>query len=186
MKQYKFRISLHLMIFIAGLILVMVGIYSILEPWQSFGYFVKYTGVTLFLSSTILLVYSFMSPGDIWEKGLMISEGLVDLCFATLLIFNPFLTVIIYPLIIGCWIFCRGILKIILAVYLSKRMSHWKSILTVAIISLVFGLIFMIYPYGRIREVGLRISIFAIVIGVLYVYDAVRLRKSEEELVSVV
>lgn len=169
-----------LLLLFAGTILVFIGIYSILQPWQSFGYFVKYTGLSLVLSSVLLLFYSFQPEIISAERVWMIAESFVDLFFATVLIFNPFLTAVAFPMLIGSWVFLRGCMKIFLSFSVSKHIENWRNILVVGVVSVIFGLVFITYPYGRIRSAGLRISIFAIVMGILYIYDALRLRKSRE------
>jgi len=186
MNSIKYRMSVHVMLLVTGSLLILIGAYSIAQPWHSFSYFVKYTGLTLIVSSVLLLVYSFLPGINVRESKWIVAESLVDFSFASVLIFNPFLTVIAFPLIIGSWLFIRGGLKVLLSLFLSRQIGGWKNILTVGIISMLFGLIFILYPYGRPLGAGLRISVFAILIGALYIYDALRLKRSDDTLIGLV
>ncbi len=175
-----------MMLFVAGVILILAGVYSIIEPWHSFGYFVKYTGLALVASAGLLLFCGFIPGISSGERKLITIESVVDLVFASVLIFNPFLTVVAYPLIIGIWVLLRGLVKVILAVSVFHKMRGSRNILIAGIISMSFGLVFIMYPSGRIREVGFLISIFAILMGALYMYDVVRLRRSDATLAGIV
>jgi len=171
---------------IAGIILIFIGISALVEPWLTFINVIKYAGFALLLSGIFVIIHAITIKSIAGEAKWLIMEGGLDLVFGLTLILNPLLTVIAFPLLIGCWILLRGIIKIVASLTLSRLIKAWVFIFTIGIISAGFGLLMICLPFGRRNEIGLTMSIFSILMGVLYVYDAFRFRKMEDTIIAII
>jgi uncharacterized membrane protein HdeD (DUF308 family) len=173
-------------LFVAGIILVAIGIYAIVKPASMFLYLIKYTGYALVLSTFFLLVHAFTSVTSKGEFKLLICEALTDLPFALILIFNPFLATVAFPLVIGSWILIRGIIKVFYFIFLSRVVRGRHYVLTVGVLSIIAGSIILLLPPARINDVSYGISVFALLIGGLYIFDAFKLKNNESVLTALI
>jgi len=112
----------------------------------------------------------------------MQAESIVDALFGILLLFNPLLSFIVFPFLIGRWILCAGLLKVAIAVTSTKRIRGWGYILAIGILSCVFGLRIMYVPYFRADGVTILLGAFGLMAGALTIFDAYRFRNSGDTL----
>jgi uncharacterized membrane protein HdeD (DUF308 family) len=180
----KVRYSSWWLLLIAGFILIFIGVFGIIQPWNTFLYLVKYLGFALMLSSLLLFIHAFSTKTLKGEHRWLIAEGLTDLVVAVLLIFNPFLTVIAFPLLMGSWIVVRGVIKILHYAFVSKAVIGSGSILVVGVISLLSGILIIILPNDQGHGLSIALSILALLGGGLYIFDAIRYKKFERTIVA--
>jgi uncharacterized membrane protein HdeD (DUF308 family) len=171
---------------LAGVALILIGVYALFEPWNTFIYLIKYTGIALVASSALLILYATLSKSAPGEGKWLITESIIDLLFAVILIFNPFLTAIAFPLLIGWWIMLRGLTKLLLVVWVGRSLHARIVILIIGIMSVAFGLLIVIYPFQRSSGISTAMSAFSLVMGTMYVYDAIRFKNRQAVLLGVI
>jgi uncharacterized membrane protein HdeD (DUF308 family) len=169
----------------AGIILICISIYAFWKPSGMFLYFIKYTGYALIVSSFFLLIHAFTSPSKSEVKWL-VCEGVIDLAVACILIFNPFLAVVAFPLLIACWVLTRAVIKLLHFISLSKVVNGRYYVLTAGILSGVVGIVILILPSKMIEQVSYGMSLFTLVTGVLYIVDAIKFKRNETMLAAIV
>jgi uncharacterized membrane protein HdeD (DUF308 family) len=166
---------------IGGIFFVLMGIFCLLSPLHAYVNLVRFSGIALLLNGIILQVsssYAHMSFPR--EKISMRLDGILDMIFGILLIFNPFLSFLLFPLLIGSWILCKGIMKIIIGILLRKQISGWKFILVLGILSVAFSLLIFYAPLDRANGITKIIGAFFICLGALLIYDSYKLRRLHE------
>ena len=107
-------------------------------------------------------------------------ESIVDFIFGLLLLFNPFMTFILYPILIGYWILCVGIMKIIVALLFRKKIRGWLFIFAVGILFAVFAFGIIYAPSTRAKDITLIIAAFFILLGSVFLYDSIKLKRMHE------
>jgi uncharacterized membrane protein HdeD (DUF308 family) len=112
----------------------------------------------------------------------MQAESILHFLFGILLLFNPLLSFIALPYFIGSWIFLVGCLKVAAALSLKKIVRGWPFILTIGILSVIFGLLLLYGPLAKASSITFLIGTFGLIMGSLYVVDALRYRYREETL----
>ena len=172
------------LLLIAGIILIIIGVLGIIQPWNTFLYLVKYLGFALMLSSFLLFIYAFSTKILEGERRWLTAEGLIDMVLAVLLIFNPFLSVVAFPLLIGIWIVVRGVIKVLHYALVSRAVFGSTSILVVGIISLVSGILIMVLPNDQGHGLSITLSILSLLGGGLYIFDAIRYMKHQHTIVA--
>ena len=107
-------------------------------------------------------------------------ESIVDFVFGIPLVFNLFMTFILFPLVIGFWILFKGVIKIIVALLLRKKIRGWAFILVVGILSVVFALLIIYAPLTRSNDITKIIGAFFICLGAVLIFDSYKLRRMHE------
>ena len=161
----------------AGVILVCAGAFSLLYPLQAFLNAVGYTGGILLVNAVLLLLLGYTLTYK-REKYWLIAESVVDMLFAATLLFNPLLTFIILPLVIGNWMFVVGTVKILAAWSVRKQIRQWPFILVTGIVVLAFGILVSYYPTGKASGGIKLLGFFCLLLGLLNVFDALRFKKA--------
>jgi len=160
----------------AGVILVCAGIFSLLYPLQAFLNAVGYTGSILLVNAVLLLLLGYTHSYK-RERYWLIIESIVDMLFGATLLFNPLLTFIILPLVIGNWMFVVGIVKILAAWSLRKHIRQWLYILVTGVVVIAFGILISYNPIGKASGSITLLGLFCLVLGLLNVFDALRFKK---------
>src|ERR1700685_2734556 len=101
MKKFKPRWLLG----IVGIILIIIGLFSFMNALYTYVKLVRFSGIALLVIGVVLQVSSASAHISFRiEKKSMLVESITDYIFGILLIFNPFLTFIVYPILISGWI----------------------------------------------------------------------------------
>jgi len=162
----------------AGLLFMLTGIFCFIDPLHAYVELVRFSGLALILKGVVLQMASASSHIKfIREKRSMIVESIVDFLFGILLIFNPFMTFILYPLLIGYWILCVGLLKVGIAIIMRKQIPEWLFILGVGLIAFVFAILIINAPSTRAKDITRFIGAFFLILGAVLIYDANKLKR---------
>src|ERR1700730_3248715 len=156
MKKFTIRWLLVLV----GASLIVLGAYAFVNPLYTYVKLVKYAGVALLVNGVMLQVVSSSNKSCTAEKKWLLAESVLDFCFGVILLFNPLLSFIVFPFVIGPWIFCIGVLKIIASLALKKVIRGWLFITAFGTISLVFGLLIIFDPFPSSNGITILIGIF--------------------------
>lgn len=170
------------LLILTGAIFLGIGLLAFIDPFSSYFKLVKFAGICLLLNGAFLLVVSALNTryptGRIWMQ----AESIVHILFGLLFLFNPILSFIALPYFIGSWIFLVGILKMLAALALRSTLRGWAFIAGVGVICIVFGALLLFSPFIKANSITILIGAFGIVIGLLYIFDALRYRKMEDTL----
>ena len=174
MKKY----STVWLLVIAGMVFISIGIFCYMNPLNAYVNLVKFSGVILLINGLVLqLASSYAHLSFKKEKQSMRIESIVDFGFGILLIFNPFLTFIVYPLLIGSWILLVGINKIIVSLLVKKYVSGWSFILIIGILSCVAAIVIIYMPLHQAADITKIIGAFCVLMGLILIFDAIRFRR---------
>ncbi|MBV9497445.1 MAG: DUF308 domain-containing protein [Acidobacteria bacterium] len=114
------------------------------------------------------------------DKGwwLVLLLGLVALGAGAVAILHPLVTAIVLVLLMGANAFISGILDIAMAIRLRRETSNKGLLVLTGIVSILFGVLVMVYPgAGAIALVWL-VSLHAILTGVLLLSISIALRRT--------
>ncbi len=174
--------SIWILLMTIGIVFLVIGVLAFTRPLSSYVKLAKYTGAGLFLNGILLQTVIVGNRKYPKESGWMQVESVLHFLFALILLFNPLLSFILLPYIIGIWILLVGALKIMAALYLRKVLKGWKFILLVGALSAAFGVGLLTSQFARAEGITLLIGSFATIMGGLYVLDAFYYRKREDML----
>ncbi len=101
-------------------------------------------------------------------------ESIVDFGFGIILVFNPFLTFIVYPLLFGSCIFLVGIIKIVVSILAKKNNSGWSFILIIGILSCISAIVIIYMPLHQASDITKIIGVFCVLMGLILIIDSIR------------
>ncbi len=164
----------------AGLIFILIGAFALISPLNAYLMMVQYSGITLLVNGVLLILVSFSSKGSLREKEWMVTESILDFIFGAILLFNPFLSFIAFPFLIGSWIMGKGFLQMVASFTIRSTSKGWLFVLATGVIGIVFGILIMYNPLVKASGITVFIGGFGVIIGAVYVFDAFRYRKLED------
>jgi uncharacterized membrane protein HdeD (DUF308 family) len=167
----------------AGVAFIIIGILCFANPLRTYVDLVRFSGLALLIKGLLLqLASSYAHITFKREKQSMRIESTVDFGFGILLIFNPFLSFIVYPLLIGSWILLVGIIKMVVALLLKKNMGGWSFIFVIGILSCVAAILIIYMPLHQANDITKIIGAFCILMGSIMIFDAIKFRRMNNTL----
>ena len=132
---------------------------------------------------TIVTVISERAKYERWW--VMLLQGLLGIVAGVVAFVWPGITTLVLLYLIAAWAVVIGIWTVVAAIQLRKEMEgEWLLILS-GILSVLFGLILIVRPGAGAVAIAWFIGAYAIVLGVLLIIFAFRLRELDKEIQSV-
>jgi uncharacterized membrane protein HdeD (DUF308 family) len=126
-------------------------------------------GIVLFRSHLLQLIFHLPA------KEVLRLESILDLFFLDFFLFNPFMTFILYPMLIGCWILCFGIIKIGVSLLVRNRVRGWLFVLFIGLLSIGFAIGILYAPSTRAKDITIIIGAFFLILFSVLLYDSIKL-----------
>lgn len=167
---------------IAGLLLVSVGAWCLIDPQAAYAGIARYSGFVLILNGLLLVTVTALPSTYEKEKKWLSAESVLDLSFAVILLFTPVFTAIALPFIVGYWILSLGILKIAASITMAGKIQGWIFICITGILATIFGWLIVNLPLARLDDSTFLIGLFGLSMGALTLFDAYRFRRQENTL----
>jgi uncharacterized membrane protein HdeD (DUF308 family) len=166
------------MLALRGIAALLFGILAIIWP-----------DVTLLVLVALFAAYALITAGaSIYaairnrktDKGwwLVLLVGLVALCAGVLALFYPGVTALVLVMLMGANALVTGVLDLAIAVRLRKTLRNEWMLVLAGIVSVVFGVLVMVFPGAGALAMVWMISFYAVLSGVLLLALAFRMRSS--------
>lgn len=107
----------------------------------------------------------------------LLVAGIISVIGGILAMIWPNVTALILTMFIGWWALAIGVVQVVAAVVLRKAFSLWWLGLVSGGLSLILGLILVIFPGAGIMGFLIMLAIFVALFGVVLVIDGVNTRK---------
>jgi uncharacterized membrane protein HdeD (DUF308 family) len=158
-----------------GLAGVLLGIITFIAPTISLTALVLVFGAYAFADGILAIATSLRSRGtDRWW--VMLIEGIVGVAAGLVTLIWPGITALTLLFVIAAWALITGVFEIVAAVRLRKVMKgEWMLALS-GVLSIVFGVLLLIFPGAGALAVILWIGAYALVFGALFVALGLKLR----------
>jgi uncharacterized membrane protein HdeD (DUF308 family) len=161
-----------------GVILVLIGIWILRSPEESFEKITKIIGVIILISGTSQLIFTLayrkMVPG--W--GFQLAGNLFDLAIGIILILDPTILLKVITLFVGAWFIINSISILARAVQSRRKDQGYRTWeLGLGILFLILAAIILWHP----MIIGLTIAIWTaiafIVLGIFRIVLTIRLKR---------
>ena len=162
---------------VRGVVAVIFGLLALIWPEITLLALVLVFGAYAFVDGVFALVAAVrgrqLAGGS---RAWLVLEGLLGVGAGVVAVLWPDITALALLWVIAVWAVLTGVLEILAAVRLRRVLDNEWLLVVAGVLSIVFGLILMIWPEsGAIGLVWL-IGIYAIVFGVVLLGLALRLR----------
>lgn len=165
------------LILLAGILLVIMGSWIIISPFQSFLAICWAVAIGIIGSGCFEIVFSVKNHASIKGWGWLLAAGLVDVVIGIYLLNYPLITMVILPLIIAVWILFRGIVAVGNAIHMrSYGFNDWRWLIAAAITIVLLALLILVYPGFGMETLMFWTGVSFIVSGIFRIYLSLKLK----------
>lgn len=164
-----------------GILTILFGILVLVWPEISLVLLIAFFGVFALIGGILALFAAFRGrqADEGWAIFLAL-EGLVGIAAGVIAFLWPRITAVALVYLIAFWAIARGIFEIISAVQLRREIENEWLLGLASLLSIGFGVLLAIWPGPGLLAILWIIGIYAIVLGVLQVFLAFRLRSWQQ------
>lgn len=165
-----------------GVLYAALGIWIMMTPVASLLGIVLFLGVAIFIAGIFYTIGAISSRKENDQWGWYLVEGVLDIIFGLILMFNPAITMIVLPFLVGFWAIFSGILQIGGAFSLkSLGLGSWWLVLLGGILALVLGWVIVWHPIISSMVITIWIGLMLLLVGLMYVIVSFGLKRINKE-----
>lgn len=131
---------------IAGVVLITIGFFVIVNPAASYLSFAVWFGVAVLFSGILTLVQSLSSNNRYVRSGWLILASIADIIIGIILVFNAVVSAFVMPILLGAWLLYRGVAMLMQGIDLkshSVRGSGWLIFYSAIVIVVGLAVLWM-------------------------------------------
>ncbi len=159
-----------------GLAAVIFGILAILWPGLTITVLVLFFGAYALVDGIFAVIAAITHRAGHDRWWVMLLEGLVGIAAGILTFFYPAVTALVLLYFIAAWAILTGILEIMAALRLRREIEGEWLLVFSGILSVLFGVVAVIFPGAGALAVIWLIAVYAIVFGLLLIALGLRVR----------
>jgi len=173
------------LLLLRGIAAIAFGVLAFIWPGLTLLTLVILYGVFAIIDGVLALAAVFGRTGPDVPKWWLVLTGILGIGAGLIALFWPGITALVLIIFIGAWAIVRGIMEIIAAIQLRKEIEGEWLLILAGVLSVLFGLGVLLYPGAGAVALAWLIGIYAIVIGVVMVMLAIRLRKHHTAMLAI-
>ena len=162
-----------------GAITLVAGLVLLFWPDRSITVVARLTGILLIVVGIGDLLETFRNhrQGSYW--GLLALRGVINLGFGAALLFWPHITLSVVVWLFGLDLVLTGILGLVIRGRMPEE--YRSAMLTRSILTIVFGLVIMIWPSATLSVIAFIVAALLILFGIVLLYSGYVLSKAAKE-----
>lgn len=166
------------LLLLRGVLAILFGVAAFVWPGLTVAILVMFFGAYILLDGIVGVVDSIRYRAQIKNWWLWLLEGVLGVVVGGLTLLMPGVTAFVLLMFVAAWAIVGGILRIIAAIELRKKIEgEWLMALG-GVISVLFGIALVVLPSAGILSLIWLIGLWAVLIGVILVVLAFRLRRA--------
>ena len=170
------------LLLVRGIAAILFGIAALAWPGLTLAALVLLFGAYVLVDGVFGVVDSIRYRDRIANWGLWLLEGVLGILVGALTLFAPGVTAFVLLMFIAGWAIVGGILRIVAAIQLRKRIEgEWLMALS-GVLSILFGGLLVTLPVAGILSLAWLIGLWAVLFGVVLIALAFRLRRAGKAL----
>lgn len=159
---------------VAGVIMVLLGIYVWFNPMTSLLALALYLGVAF-----IVLGIGYVLASFSFESGWYLAVGVLDLLVGVVFVTNLGVTAETLPIIFALWCLAVGAIQVVGSYYLHKNGFKWVGALVAGIIGVIFAFLVLSYPVLGAIAITTLMGAYILLYGVVEIFEYSFLKKLE-------
>lgn len=169
---------------VRGIAAILFGIAAFAWPGLTVAVLLMLFGAYALVDGIFGVVDSIRYRDRIANWGLWLLEGVLGIVVGGLTLLAPGVTAFVLLMFIAAWAIVGGILRIVAAIQLRKRIEgEWLMVLS-GVLSIVFGGLLVTLPAAGILSLAWLIGCWAVLFGVVLIALAFRLRRIGKDLTT--
>ena len=175
---YKRETSYWWLVLLGGILLIAIGIFTILRPFQSYLSLSLVFAAGMVATGLFESFFCFANYKSVKGWGWILLGGLLDVFLGGYLFSYPLITMMVLPLIIGLWLLFRSIMSVGHALqFRAIGIRNWQSLMYVGFVTGVLAILVLWYPGLGITGLIFCTGIAFISAGVFRIYLSIKLKK---------
>ena len=161
-----------------GIISIAFGIAAFMNPKIAFEVLVMLLGAFLIADGAVAVILGFRMREHDQNWWVVLSEGLLGVGLGLFALLSPEITATGIVLILALWFLISGVFEISTAIKLRKEIDNEWLLGGAGALSVILGIIMLINPSTGAFSLGMWISIYALLFGVMLVGLGLRLKRA--------
>ncbi|MGE0628912.1 MAG: HdeD family acid-resistance protein [Hyphomicrobiaceae bacterium] len=164
------------LILLRGICAIVFGVLTLLWPGLPLVTLILFFGAFAFVDGVLAIIAAIRgdNPAPRWWLGIV---GLLGIAAGALTFLWPGLTGLVLLFFIAGWAIAGGVMQIIGAIRLRNEIPDEWWLIGSGVLSVVFGILVLMYPGAGALGLSLAIGAFAFVYGIMLIPLSLRLRK---------
>ena len=122
-------------------------------------------GIFLLVSGAYAIIKYIINPRGIFKLELI--YGILSVIAGALAIFKPFDVINFITILVGIWLVINSVVKVVVALEIRKHSDAWIFDLTVAILTLVLGVLLLVNPFENFVVLSVYAGVMMVVYGAM-------------------
>ena len=161
---------------IVGVLLIVLGIWTLTTPLESYLMLSIVFAVGFFLSGVFEMIFALTNKHKSW--GWSLALGILSIIIGLLLIMNPAISMVTLPFYVGFMLLFHSILGISSAYEMRRYgIMDWGWLMLVAVLGMIFSFIMLWNPIFAGLNIVVWTGIAFLVTGIYMIYFSTRLNK---------
>ena len=165
-----------------GLAAILFGVLALIWPQITLLTLVVLFGAFVLFDGIFSVIAGVTSRKENYYWWTLLFTGLLEIAIGLLTLLWPNVTGIILLYLIASWAVIVGILDIILAIQIRREIKNEWMLIIDGVFSVVIGFLLFIFPAASAVALAWLIGLFAILLGIVFIILAFRLRGLVREL----
>jgi uncharacterized membrane protein HdeD (DUF308 family) len=164
------------MLAVRGIIAILIGIVALVAPGLALATLVALWGAYALVDGVLSIIVAVRHRSDYSNWWVTLLEGIVGIVAGIATFIWPAITALILLYIIAAWAIITGIFEIIAAIQLRKEITGEFWLGLSGLLSIVFGILLILFPGQGILTLLWLLGIYAIIFGIFLLLLGFRLR----------
>lgn len=166
------------LLFVSGILTVLLGVLSLLNPMKSFSMLVIILSTGILVAGIMEIIYSLSNRKEITDWYWYLLGGILNLIVGLTLLYNPLITLIVLSIYMGLLILFKSIFAIITA-FSSRKYGNeaWGRLLMIGVIGVLVAILLLMKPDLFGIAIGVWVGIGLIFIGTAQITLATHMRR---------
>lgn len=160
-----------------GVLGIFFGLMALFWPTVTFATLILFMGAYLFIDGIFSVIGAIGARKHNENWAVILFSGICGIVLGILTFYNPLALGAALIYLVAFWAVLVGLMEIIVAIRLRKSIQGEGWYILGGIISIIFGLLFWLNPIAAAVTLTWLFGFYAIVIGILLISLALRLRK---------
>ena len=167
------------LVLLRGILAILFGLFALFAPGTALLALVFVFGAYAVLDGGTALAVGIRHRKDDPHWGWHVVQGVVSVLAGIIAFVWPGVTVLAILFVIAFWSIVGGIAEIVESFMMRKRGGDgWGWVLAAGIVSVLFGIVLLVWPGAALITLLWLVGVWAIVFGVIIIVWAVRLRRT--------
>lgn len=161
-----------------GILFVLLGIWVIQTPIESFITFAIYFAIVYILGGIGAIVFSISNREALEGWGWQLAGGILQLVLGFALLANPGVSMVVLAFFVGFWLLFQGISTISIAVELKKEgQKNWGWVLFSGVLTAILAFMVLVNPLYAVSMLSIFIGLSLIMAGIAQILIGIEMKK---------